>query len=114
MHFIYYSHESRFNLFGLINGIKLTSNAQLILYPVAGLEPMTSGSVVSALPYRATQINATKKFNTNVTLKKILICLNLDLIFCNYISANIATRQSGIVRGKMDLTKKIYIIKFIF
>ena len=36
----------------------LTNNAQsIILCPVAGLERMTTGSVVSALPYRATQVD---------------------------------------------------------
>ena len=41
----------------------LTSNAQRIS-PVAGLERMTTELVVSALPYRATQINKNifKKF----------------------------------------------------
>ena len=56
MHFIYYinrlnSHESRFNLFGLLN-------QQYTAYMfVARLERMTTGSAVSALSYRATQID---------------------------------------------------------
>ena len=46
------NHESRFNLFGLI----IANNAQRIC-PVAGLERMTTGSAVSALPYCATQVD---------------------------------------------------------
>ena len=59
MHFIYYinrlnSHESRFNLFGLLN-------QQYTAYmSVAGLERMTTESAVSALSYRATQVDKLK------------------------------------------------------
>ena len=49
------NHKStcRFHLFGLIN----QCNAINIICPVAGLERMTTGSVISALPYRATQVD---------------------------------------------------------
>ena len=56
MHFIYYinrlnSHESRFNLFGLLN-------QQYTAYmSVAGLERMTTVSAVNASSYRATQVD---------------------------------------------------------
>ena len=40
----------------------LNSNTRRIM-SVAGLERMTTGSVVSALPYRATQVN-------NIAIKK--------------------------------------------
>ena len=54
MHFInklVNSHESRLNLFGLLH-------QQYTAYmSVAGLERMTTGSAVSALSYRATQLD---------------------------------------------------------
>ena len=37
----------------------------MYICPVAGLERMTAGSVVSALPYSATQVDKAKRYDDN-------------------------------------------------
>ena len=69
------NHEGRFNLFGLIS-------QQCTTYMSCGMaERMTTGSVVSALPYRATQVfcnvvlsHALKKYYCLYLLHNLLIC----------------------------------------
>ena len=56
MHFIYYINRLTATKVDSTYLGCLTSNAQRIC-PVAGLERMTTGSVVSALSYRATQVD---------------------------------------------------------
>ena len=57
MHFIYYINRLTATKVDSTYLGCLTSNAQRIC-PVAGLERMTTGSVVSALSYRATQVDS--------------------------------------------------------
>ena len=56
MHFIYYINRLTATKVDPTYLGCLTSNAQRIC-PVAGLERLTTGSVVSALPYRASQVD---------------------------------------------------------
>ena len=56
MHFIYQINRLTTTKVDLTYLGWLANNAQRIC-PVAGLERMTIGSVVSALPYRATQVD---------------------------------------------------------
>ena len=80
MHFIYYINRLTATKVDSTYLGELTSNAQRIC-PVAGLERMTTRSVVSALPYRATQV---EEWNLTCHLCHIytLLCCFSALVMC--------------------------------
>ena len=69
MHFIYYINRLTATKVDSTYLGCLTSNTQRIC-PVAGLERMTSGLAVSALSYRATQVD--KNVVTNEKMKQLV------------------------------------------
>ena len=61
------------------------------------------------------RVNTFKKFNIHFTLKYIFICINLDLIFRNYISVCPVYGESEIVPWQSGLDrKKTKILQILF
>ena len=86
MHFIYYINKLTATKVDSTYLSCLTSNTQRI-FPVAGLERMTAGSAVSALSYRATQVDVFNLgYHSIFSLLLLLVFfLNIDVIIqlCN-------------------------------
>ena len=77
MHFIYYINRLTATKVDSTYLGCLANNAQRVC-PVAGLERMTTGLVVSALPYCATQVDKYLCIWTVVCNKEFVITLSFD------------------------------------